>query len=166
MIRKSASDLEVGDRTPGGLEVVDKSGIGSTVFIKWKRGRTFDAFYHLTQELEIQTREETNMAQRVNITVESDLSGEADASTVEFGLDGQNYTIDLTDKEASKFRSLMATYVGAGAKVGKGKRRGSAASQNGAPAKVVREWAQAQGMDVPDRGRVPGEVREAYDKAH
>lgn len=108
------------------------------------------------------------MAQRVNITVESDLSGEADASTVEFGLDGTDYTIDLTDAEASEFREALARYVGVAAPVkGRGRGRKAAAStQSGPPAKVVREWAQGQGMDVPDRGRIPAEVREAYDKAH
>ncbi|EFL23831.1 conserved hypothetical protein [Streptomyces himastatinicus ATCC 53653] len=30
----------------------------------------------------------------------------------------------------------------------------------------VREWGRAQGYDVPFRGRVPAEVREAYDRAH
>lgn len=106
------------------------------------------------------------MAQRVNIETLSDLSGEADASTIEFGLDGTDYTIDLTDKEASKFREALAKYIGAAAPVKGRKRKGAAAAQTGTPAKVVREWAQAQGMEVPDRGRIPAEVREAYDKAH
>lgn len=106
------------------------------------------------------------MAQRVNIETLSDLSGDADASTVEFGLDGTDYTIDLTDKEASKFRDVLAKYVGAAAPVkGRGKRK-TATTQSGPPAREVREWAQAQGMDVPERGRIPAEVREAYDKAH
>lgn len=30
----------------------------------------------------------------------------------------------------------------------------------------VRSWALARGMDVNDRGRVPVEVRLAYDEAH
>ncbi|WP_421106512.1 Lsr2 family DNA-binding protein [Streptomyces sp. NEAU-S77] len=29
----------------------------------------------------------------------------------------------------------------------------------------IREWGRAHGYDVPDRGRVPAEVREAYDRA-
>jgi Lsr2 len=38
------------------------------------------------------------MAQRVNVVIESDLSGKPDAATVRFGLDGTGYEIDLTDK--------------------------------------------------------------------
>ncbi|MGR3931665.1 Lsr2 family DNA-binding protein [Streptomyces sp. BRA346] len=30
----------------------------------------------------------------------------------------------------------------------------------------IREWGRAHGYDVPFRGRVPAEVREAYDRAH
>jgi hypothetical protein len=30
----------------------------------------------------------------------------------------------------------------------------------------IRAWAKEQGYDVNDRGRVPGNIREAYEKAH
>ena len=104
------------------------------------------------------------MAQRVSITVESDLSGNADASTLEFGLDGQAYEVDLTDAEQEKFRAALAKYVGVARTVGKGKGKGkrAAAVSDGPSAKVVREWAQANGHEVPDRGRIPAEIREAY----
>lgn len=105
------------------------------------------------------------MAQRVNILVESDLSGDADASTVEFGLDGTAYEIDLTDKEQAKLRDALAKYVGAGRKV-TGKRSKRASSQTGPSARVIREWAKDNGYDVPDRGRIPADVREAFDSAN
>jgi hypothetical protein len=108
------------------------------------------------------------MAQRVNIEVLSDLSDKPDASTVTFGLDGTEYEIDLTDDEAGKFRDALAKYVGAARPVrGARKARKQAASATGGPSpKEVREWAQANGHDVPARGRIPAEVREAYDAAH
>lgn len=31
---------------------------------------------------------------------------------------------------------------------------------------VVRDWGIAHGYSVPERGAIPREVREAYDKAH
>jgi hypothetical protein len=32
-------------------------------------------------------------------------------------------------------------------------------------AAAVRVWAQSNGFEVPDRGRIPGTVREAYEAA-
>ena len=107
------------------------------------------------------------MAQKVNITVESDLSGKPDASTVTFGLDGATYEIDLTEQEESKLRDAFAKYVGAARQVSKGKGRKPVASrQSGPSARTIREWANSNGHEVPERGRIPAEVREAYDAAH
>lgn len=108
------------------------------------------------------------MAQKVNIITESDLSGEANASTIPFGLDGTNYEIDLTEKEAAKFREVLARYVGAGRQVGKTRqsKRSGGTPQSGPSAKMIRAWAQENGHEVPERGRIPAEVREAYAAAH
>lgn len=111
------------------------------------------------------------MAQKVNIILVDDIDGSEATETVTFGLDGTTYEIDLNDENAGKLREALATYVGHGRKVGAGPRRGrrtssSAAASGGPSAKEVREWARANGHDVPDRGRVSAEVREAYDAAH
>ena len=109
------------------------------------------------------------MAQKVNIVLVDDIDGSEATETVSFGLDGTTYEIDLNDKNAAKLRDALATYVGHGRKVGSAPRRGrrsSAAAANGPSAKEIRDWARANGHDVPDRGRVSAEVREAYDKAH
>ena len=110
------------------------------------------------------------MAQKVNIVLVDDLDGSEATETVSFGLDGTSYEIDLNDKNAAALRDALATYVGHGRKVGSGGRRGrrstTSASTSGPSAKEVREWARANGHDVPDRGRVSAEVRQAYDAAH
>jgi hypothetical protein len=109
------------------------------------------------------------MAQKVNIILVDDIDGSEATETISFGLDGTTYEIDLNDKNAAKLRDALATYVGHGRKVGAAPRRGrrtAAASMNGPSAKEVREWARANGHDVPDRGRVSAEVREAYEKAN
>lgn len=41
--------------------------------------------------------------------------------------------------------------------------RGGAASQDTAK---IRAWAKEEGYEVNDRGRVPAQIREAYEKAH
>ena len=52
------------------------------------------------------------MAQRVHIVLEDDLDGSAADETVTFGLDGANYEIDLSAKNAAKLRDALAPYVG------------------------------------------------------
>ncbi len=113
------------------------------------------------------------MAQKVNIILVDDIDGSEATETVTFGLDGTTYEIDLNDENAAALRDALATYVGHGRKVGAGPRRGrrassssSGAAANGPSAKEIRDWARANGHDVPDRGRVSAEVREAYDAAH
>lgn len=111
------------------------------------------------------------MAQRTNVTYVSDLSGsditDNDAPSVSFSYDGTDYTIDLTSKEAEKFYSVVKPYVDAGTKVTGGKRNGTKkATKNGPDPKDVRGWAKDNGIDVPDRGRIPASVMDAYNGAN
>ncbi len=105
------------------------------------------------------------MAQRVNIVLVDDIDGSEATETVTFGLDGTSYEIDLNDKNAAKLRDALATYVGHGRKVAGGRRTRSKSSTatSGASAKEIRDWARSNGFKVPDRGRIPADVREAFD---
>jgi hypothetical protein len=107
------------------------------------------------------------MAQKVHIVLEDDLDGSDASQTVSFGLDGTSYEIDLNDKNASALRDAMATYVGHGRKV-TGSRRGrrsASSSAQGASAREIRDWARSNGHKVPERGRIPSSVREAFEAA-
>lgn len=113
------------------------------------------------------------MAQKVNIVLVDDIDDSEATETVSFGLDGTSYEIDLNDEHAAQLREALASYIGHARKSGGRAKRGSsgssrraAASSDGPSAKDVREWARENGWDVPDRGRVSSEVREAYDAAH
>ncbi|HYJ70605.1 MAG TPA: Lsr2 family protein [Nocardioidaceae bacterium] len=110
------------------------------------------------------------MAREVQIKLVDDLDGGAAAETVSFGLDGTSYEIDLSKRNASKLRSALDAYIAGGRKVTparRGRSRGRAAARAGGPAAAeVRDWARDNGWEVSDRGRVPAEVREAYDAAH
>jgi hypothetical protein len=107
------------------------------------------------------------VAQRVHIVLEDDLDGSSADETVTFGLDGATYEIDLSKKNAAKLRDALAGYVGVARRVAsRGARRGRGRAVGGPGAAQVREWARAQGYEVSDRGRVPGDVRAAYDAAH
>jgi len=108
------------------------------------------------------------MAQKVHIVLEDDLDGSDATQTVTFGLDGTSYEIDLNDKHAAALRDALATYVGHGRKVGGARRgrRSSASSASGHSAKEIRDWARSNGHKVPERGRIPGDVREAFEAAN
>lgn len=107
------------------------------------------------------------MAQRVVTLLDSDLSGADADETVTFALDGVSYEIDLTEKEAAKFRDSLGTYVSHARKTGGRRRRGGGTRGSaGEDTAAIREWAQQQGYEVSDRGRIPADVREAYQQAH
>ena len=108
------------------------------------------------------------MAQKVHIVLEDDLDGSDATQTVSFALDGTSYEIDLNDGNAAGLRDALAAYVGHARKVS-GSRRGrrpSASSAGAHSAKEIRDWARSNGHKVPERGRIPSGVREAFEAAH
>ncbi|WP_310525858.1 Lsr2 family protein [Nocardioides sp.] len=106
------------------------------------------------------------MAQKVNITLVDDLDGSGADETLTFGLDGTTYEIDLNDSNAAALRDALSGYVGHARKVSGGARRGRKAAASPSNTRDVREWAKGQGMDVSERGRISGDVQQAYDAAH
>ena len=110
------------------------------------------------------------MAQRVNVVLVDDLDGSDASETVNFALDGVDYEIDLSDKHAGDLRKAVSLYVGHARRTGgrrkSGKRSSAASSSDGASAADIRAWARDNGWDVPERGRVAAEVREAYASAN
>lgn len=110
------------------------------------------------------------MAQKVVITLVDDIDGGTADETVLFGLDGVNYEIDLTEKNAAELRAAFAPWVGharrSGGRKVSGRRPRAAGGASNSEAGKVREWARANGYTVSDRGRIPAEIAEAYAKAH
>lgn len=110
------------------------------------------------------------MAQKVTVTLVDDLDGSEAEETVEFGLDGVNYQVDLSTVHATKLRDGLAAFVAHARRAG-GRRR-SAGRSAGRPARpasadreqnqAIREWARRKGMKVSDRGRIPAEILETY----
>lgn len=68
------------------------------------------------------------MAQKVNIVLIDDLDGtEGAAETVAFGIDGDTYEIDLTEKNAAAMRKAFAKYAEVARSTGKRRGRKPAA---------------------------------------
>jgi hypothetical protein len=111
------------------------------------------------------------MAKKVTVTLVDDFDGSGAADeTVEFGLDGVTYEIDLSAKNAAKLRSDLKQWVAAGRRVG-GRRRGRSGSGRGRGAidreqsAAIREWARRNGHNVSTRGRIPADVIDAFHAA-
>jgi hypothetical protein len=122
------------------------------------------------------------VAQKVVVSLVDDLDESEADETVEFGIDGATYEIDLSDSNAARLRDLLADYVAHARRLSGRRRSGARAAASGAGGsarrgggrasvdreqnQAIREWARKQGMTVSERGRIPSEVSEAYHKAH
>lgn len=112
------------------------------------------------------------MAKQVITVLTDDLDGGTADRTIEFGLDGVNYTIDLSEKNVGKLRKALDPYLAVAARVGRSGGNGripprgtraavpvrSQRDQN----QAIREWATKNGFEVSERGRIPGSIVEAF----
>ena len=106
------------------------------------------------------------MAQKVNIVLVDDIDGSDATETVSFGLDGATYEIDLNDKNAAALRDALAGFLGHARKVTTSRGRKTRTTSTGPSARELRDWARSNRHEVSDRGRVPAEVRAAFEAAH
>lgn len=108
------------------------------------------------------------MARQVNVTIIDDLDGKTKAEeTVEFSIDGVNYEIDLSTKNAEKLRAELGKWVDSARRVtGRFKgRRPIASPGRREDLAAVREWARNNGFKVSSRGRIPADVVSAFRNA-
>ncbi len=108
------------------------------------------------------------MAQKVQVILVDDIDGGAAVETVGFSLDGVSYEIDLSVKNAAKFRDAFAAYVGAARKVGgRSGRRGGTARRAGATNRTaeIRAWAKSNKVKVSERGRISADVVAKFEAA-
>jgi nucleoid-associated protein Lsr2 len=111
------------------------------------------------------------VAQIQEIRLIDDLDGQEADETVEFGIDGKSYEIDLSTANAGKLRDVLAEFVGSARRAGGRAKRAAAAPARRASVdreqnQAIREWARTHKMKVSDRGRIPSEVLEAYHQAN
>jgi hypothetical protein len=113
----------------------------------------------------------TLMARQVVTLLTDDIDGGDANTTIEFGLDGVNYTIDLSERNSNKLRKALDPYLAVASRAGRSSgpsRRGShrTASTSGRVDReqnqAIREWAGKNGYDVSERGRIPAAVVDAY----
>jgi hypothetical protein len=110
--------------------------------------------------------QEAGMAQKITVALEDDLDGGPADETVRFAVDGSQYEIDLSKKNAKAFRKQLAPFIEHARRAGRGQRRrpGRTASSRERSGNV-RAWAKEQGIAVSDRGRIAASIVEQYEAA-
>ena len=114
------------------------------------------------------------MSQKVMLI--DDLDQSEGAETIRYSVDGKEYEIDLSEKNAQRFRDALKEFIDASREVeqppvltlapARTARRQSSGGRGRDDIPQIRAWAEAQGMDVSARGRVKKEIIDAYDQAH
>jgi nucleoid-associated protein Lsr2 len=111
------------------------------------------------------------MAKQIVTLLTDDIDGSEADRSVELGLDGVNYTIDLSEKNSGKLRKALDPYLAVASRVGRSTASGRIAGRAAAPARstanrdqnqTIREWATKNGYEVSERGRIPSSIVEAF----
>ena len=111
------------------------------------------------------------MAQKVEVVLTCDLDDVLTPAmeTVTFSYGGQAYEFELCAAHLKEFDELMQRFTGAArpaGRAGPGRPRGGRSrASTSAELAAVRAWAQDNGFAVKDRGRIPLEVRRAFEAA-
>ena len=121
------------------------------------------------------------MATKTVTQLIDDVSGGEASETIDFGIDGITYEIDLNDDNAEALRETLTSWIRAGRRiagtsrsnslrpVSRAVRRGSSPTRDAELTKVdrtqLRAWAEQNGYQVAERGRIAAEVVEAWTAA-
>ncbi|MEH6234739.1 Lsr2 family protein [Corynebacterium pseudotuberculosis] len=85
---------------------------------------------------------------------------ESEVRVISFSFDGEDFTIDLSEENAEKFREAIRPYTE------KASRTMRQRTPVGHDPKDVRQWAKSKKIDIAARGKIPQEVIDAYVQAH
>lgn len=117
------------------------------------------------------------MAKKTIQIITSDLSGEelepGQGETIAFSINGVDYSIDLTDAEAEAFRSTFEKYTLVAEKrssrvssASPSTRKPSGSGRSSEELAHIRAWANDNGYQVSERGRIKAEIIDAFDRAN
>ncbi len=120
------------------------------------------------------------MARQTTVEMIDDIDGGHADETVRFGLDGKEYEIDLSGRNAARLRKVVLPFVDVARRSEQSASRSalvilppvggrpapvSPPAAGTRPARVdreqtqaIRDWARGKGLDVSRRGRIPAEI--------
>ena len=120
------------------------------------------------------------MAKQTTVALVDDIDGSKGTETIQFGIDGQQFEIDLNTKNAKALRKALADFTSAARTVKPSSiasNRGTASirarknsAKTSAPAAratkddtaAIRAWAAANGFAVAARGRISADIKAQY----
>lgn len=111
------------------------------------------------------------MGKQVTVQVVDDLDGAVleEYETVKWALDGKAYEFDTSLKNAETFRTVLTKYREASRRSSRtvtSTRAAAAPARSKEQTQAIRDWANSNGFEVSDRGRIPITVVDAFDAAH
>lgn len=115
----------------------------------------------------------TTMAKRTVTTLVDDIDGTDATVTVYFSWEGVDYSIDLNDKNALDFETVIWPFLSNATRVGGRKHRKATTVKDITTTKgrtrtereeneAIRAWALGKGYEVAARGRIKQEIKDAY----
>ncbi|MGL4306140.1 MAG: histone-like nucleoid-structuring protein Lsr2 [Mycobacteriaceae bacterium] len=108
------------------------------------------------------------MAKKVTVFLVDDIDQNSVADeTIEFGLDGITYELDLSSANAQKLRNELGKWIVHARQVNGGKRSPGFSVKSRAPidrhqGAAIRDWARRNGHQISSRGRISEEIITAY----
>jgi hypothetical protein len=106
------------------------------------------------------------MAHRV--VVIDDIDGSEAAETLTLTYRGTQYELDLSEEHIDELDKALARYLEVARQVQAApqprRRRGAQRRRAAVSTQEVRRWAREQGLEVSDRGRIPAEIMERYER--
>jgi hypothetical protein len=120
------------------------------------------------------------MAKEIITRLIDDITNQAvedgEGESIQFGVNGVAYEIDLNDKNAAKFHETMKFYIDHSSRVEVHSSAPAHAPQRRAASKSVksdpqqlaamRTWLREQGHAVSDRGRIAQSLQDIYNTAN
>jgi nucleoid-associated protein Lsr2 len=97
-----------------------------------------------------------------------DIDGSEATQSVQFGVDGIAFQIDLNDQHAEELRTKLTPFIDVARRIRNEGGRTRGAGPRRAPSdkdrnSAIRQWALDEGVELPSRGRIAGAVQAAFD---
>lgn len=110
------------------------------------------------------------MATKTSVRLVDDLDGSPADEVISISWGNTDFEIDLSAAHAAQLRDVLAPYIAAGRRVGRGSRPASRARRPAGRGRDetadIRRWAREHGHKVSERGRIPSSVLEAWENRH
>lgn len=89
-----------------------------------------------------------------------------EVNIVEFAVNGIDYTMELSEKNLQKFQAAVDPYIAVARRTPRTATRKPNSNASLNRNKRIREWAQANNIEVSKRGRIASDVIEKFNQAH